>query len=88
MSAYVDRTRADHNKSERLWPPLVGSSMKRMLSTRLDRLEARVHPAYECPAFLINFISPGDKSVTRTLVMELGKPYQWLPGPPESRQRL
>ncbi len=58
--------------------------MKRTLSKRIDRLEARVLPAYVPPAFMINFISPGDKSVTRTLVMEPGKPDQWLPGPPES----
>jgi hypothetical protein len=59
MSAYVDRTRADHNRSERLWPPLVGSSMKRMLSTRLDRLEARVHPAYECARSRATLIPDG-----------------------------
>ena len=54
--------------------------MNRTLSKRIDRLEARVLPAYVAPTFMINFISPGDKSVTRTLVMEPGKPYQWLPG--------
>ena len=57
--------------------------MKRTLTFRLDRLEARVLPAYVPPTFMINFISPGDKSVTRTLLMEPGKPNRWLPEPPE-----
>jgi hypothetical protein len=44
--------------------------MKRTISARLGRLEAQIRPAYVRPAFMINFISPGDKSVTRTLLME------------------
>ena len=57
--------------------------MKRTLTSRLYRLEAQVRPAYVQPAFMITFISPGDRSVTRTLIMEPGKPDLWLPGPPE-----
>ena len=58
--------------------------MKRTLTFRLDRLEERARPAYMLPAIAIQFISPGDGSVTRTLMMEPGKPNRWLPGPPES----
>jgi hypothetical protein len=62
--------------------------MKRTISARLDRLEAQVRPVCAPPAITIHFISQVDRSITRTLVMEPGKPYLWLPGPPESRQRL
>jgi hypothetical protein len=59
--------------------------MKRTVKVRLDRLEARALPAYVPPAITVHFISPEDMSVTRTLVMEPGKPDLWLPGPPRVR---
>ena len=57
--------------------------MNRTLTSRLHRLEAQVRPAYVRPSFMISFISPGDKSITRTLLMEPGKPDLWLPGAPD-----
>lgn len=62
---------------------MVRLTMKRTISDRLARLEARNRPAYLPQPLKIHLINPGDMSVAKTLVMEAGKPHQWVPGPPD-----
>jgi len=56
--------------------------MKRTISARLDRLEARNRPAYLPQPLKIHLINPDDMSVASTLVIEPGRPYQgsWSSG--------